>query len=285
MRAPVRLLGAALAAVLLSGCNIANVWNEVPATQPSFSPAPEPPEVTEPDDRVLHPYQGTLGSNATCRRATKAQLSEWGQIGGMGTYLAGSLVRSNSPWWTAAVVTRMVKDNGQTVERYEYFVTSWPTYGETFAHEPFVWRMTDVSGDKAAARALACVKKLPLPKKKLAPNDPDTYNGTLARGATCKALSSSLLDRMQQVGQVGGAITYARGQMVRANRKWWTIAVATQVNANGEGYTRDNVPATALFVTNAPSYRSASNPAIVSFPIHAKKSDAAARRALACLGG
>ncbi len=280
MLAPLRLVGAALAAVLLSGCTFANVWNEVPATQPSFSPASSGTE--EPDDRALHPYEGTLGTDATCRTATRAELSEWGQVGG-GTYLAGSLVRSNGPWWTAAAVTRLEKDNGQVVERYEYFVTSWPTYGKTFEHEPFLWRMTDVSGDEAAAKALACVKKLPLPKRKLSPNDPDTYNGRLADGATCRTLSAPLLDRMQQVGQVGGAITYPRGSMVRANRKWWTIAVATRVNANSEGYTSANVPATALFVTNAPSYRSASNPAIVSFPITARKSDAAARKALACL--
>ena len=284
MRTPVRVLGAALAAVLLTGCNFANVWNEVPATQPSFSPAPEPSS-EEPDDRVLHPYTGELGRNTTCRTATKSELSDWGQIGGMGTYLAGARVRSNAPWWTAAVVTRITKDNGATVDRYEYFVTSWPTYGETFEHEPFVWRMTDVTGDRAATRALACAKKLPLPERKLAANDPDTYTGRLAGGASCRAVPPALLDRIEQVGQVGGAITYPRGRMVRANGKWWTVAVATEVHANSEGYTSDNVPATALFVTNAPSYTSAKNPSIVSFPIHAKKSDAAARKALACLEG
>lgn len=282
VRVPVRLLGAALTAVLLSGCSFANVWNEVPATQPSFSPAPEPSGTTEPDDRTLHPYTGELGGKATCRKATKTELVDWAQMGGVGDFVAGSVVKSNSPWWTAAVVTRVPTASGGTIESHEFFVTSWPTYEDEFEHEPFAWRITDVTGNEAAAKALACAKKLPLPKLKPGPNDPASYTGSLARGATCKAVSSALLERMQQVGQVGGAITYPRGQMVRANGKWWTVAVATQVHANSQGYTSQNVPATELFVTNVPSSASKST-TVVSFPITAKKADTAARKALACL--
>jgi hypothetical protein len=35
-----------------------------------------------------------------------------------------------------------------------------------------------------------------------------------------------LLSRLEELGKVGGAITYSRGQMVRANKSWWTVAVA-----------------------------------------------------------
>jgi len=285
VRVPVRLLGAALAAALLSGCSFANVWNEVPATQPSFSPAPVPSGTTEPDDRTLHPYTGALGEKATCRKATKTELVDWAEIGGIGNFVAGSVVRSNSPWWTAAVITRVPTASGRSIESYEFFVTSWPTFEDTFEHEPFAWRITDVTGNRAASKALACAKKLPLPKVKPGPNDPASYTGSLARGAACKAVSSALLGRMEQVGQVGGAITYPRGRMVRANGKWWTVAVATEVHPNSAGYTSDNVASTALFVTNAPSYQKGSKAAIVSFPITVKKTDAAARKALACLEG
>ena len=68
--------------------------------------------------------------------------------------------------------------------------------------------------------------------------------------------------------------------MVRANRKWWTVAVATQVNPNSQGFTRDNVPAVAYFVTNEPSLgkKAAS---VFSFPIKGK--DKASAKAGACL--
>jgi hypothetical protein len=69
--------------------------------------------------------------------------------------------------------------------------------------------------------------------------------------------------------------------MVRANRQWWTVAVATQVNPNSEGLTADNVPAAAWFVTNIPSYAVGTKVALFSFPIKGK--DAASAKALACL--
>jgi hypothetical protein len=55
------------------------------------------------------------------------------------------------------------------------------------------------------------------------------------------------------------------------------VAVATQVNPNSQGYTTDNVPAVAYFVTNQPSASS-----VFSFPIKGK--DKASAKAKACLG-
>lgn len=285
MLTPARWFGAALVTILCAGCSFANVWNEVPATQPSFTPAPSTPD-PEPDDRTLHPYVGTLAANATCRKATKAELSDLEDIGGVGeavTYPVGVLVKSSSPWWTAAVATRVARNSdGAGVPKYAYFVTSWPTYGKSFDHEPFAWQLFDRNGDHAAAKALACLKKLPVPKEKPEPSDPASYTGVLAAKATCTAVSGSLLARLEQVGQVGGAITYPRGRMVHANLKWWTVAVETEVHANAQGYTRDNVPTVEYFVTNVPSV--GSKTVVVSFPITVKSSDAAAKKARACLG-
>jgi len=80
---------------------------------------------------------------------------------------------------------------------------------------------------------------------------------------------------------VGGAITYPKGQLVRANGKWWTVAVATQVHPNSDGYT--SAPATELFVTNAPAYRARPSAKAVYFPIKERKRDLAAAKALGCL--
>jgi hypothetical protein len=88
------------------------------------------------------------------------------------------------------------------------------------------------------------------------------------------------LRHLEQVGQVGGAITFPRGQMVRANRKWWTVAVAVQVNPNSQGFTKDNVPAVEYFVTNEPSLGTKAS-GVFSFPI--KGADKASAKAGACL--
>lgn len=280
-----------MAAVLLSGCGLATFWDEPVPRAPSATPVQTASQPSTTDDRVAHPYDASIAKGATCRRASKEQLAdleEIGNVGGAITYPVGVLVKSNDGWWTAAVATRVAKNSSgyttKSVARYALFVTSYPTYGEIPDEEPFAWQLSGADGDAAATMALACVKKLPMPPVPPEPGSPETYTGRLARNAKCTALSTKLLDRMEEVGGVGGAITYPRGRMVRANRDWWTVAVATQVNPNGEGLTRDNVPATALFVTNAPSHKASSKTKVVSFPIRAKKSDAAARKALACLG-
>lgn len=291
MLTPARVVGAALATLLFSGCGLDGLWNEPVVQAPAVTPSSVASDEPVPDDRTLHPYDGTLTS-AKCVSVPGSDLDFLEQVGMVGDavqYPVAAMVRSNAGWWTVAAVTRVTKNgDGYTkanVERYAFFVTSYPTYGDDPDHEPFAWQLSPGSGDRAAARALACVKKLPVPPEKPEPGSPATYTGRLAAGAKCTAVPAKLLERLEEVGQVGGAITYPRGRMVRANGAWWTVAVATEVHPNGQGYTSENVDPTELFVTNVPSHRASSKARIVSFPIRAKQSDTAARRALACLNG
>jgi len=291
VRTPVRLVAAALAAVLLSGCALDNLWNDVPAgREPVATPAPSESATTpeEPqDERDAHPYTGALAKDATCVKASRDVLDDaefTGMVGGAVTYPVGALVKANAKWWTIAVATRIEKNNdGYTrdnVPRYEVFVSNAPSYDEDADVSLVTWQLTSTAGDRAAAKALACVKKMPLPQTRPTPKPWASYTGKLGAHARCIPLTAAQLARFQEVGQVGGAITYPRGVRVKANLKWWTVAVATQVNPNGEGYTRANVPLAALFVSNAPTAAASG----MSFPITQKKSDAAARRALGCLG-
>jgi hypothetical protein len=290
---PVRFVAAALAAVLLSGCAFDRLWNDVPAgREPVSTPAPSSSASTTPpqeqDERTAHPYTGALAADARCVTASRAVLEDvefYGMVGGAVTYPVGARVKANAKWWTIAVATRVNKnDDGYTranVPRYEVFVSNAPSYDEDESEADLsTWKLTATAGDAAAAKALACVKRLPIPKPKTTPKPWASYTGKLAAHAKCVALTTAQLTRFQDVGQVGGAITYPRGFRVKANLRWWTVAVATQVNPNGEGYTKDNVPPTALFVTSAPTSKASG----VSFPINRHTSDAAARKALACLG-
>ena len=289
MRTLIRVLGMAVAAALCSGCGLSWMWNEVPHRAPVNTPAPYTPA---PDERTLHPYSGKPAKDAECIRAPREVLDELeyvAMVGGAITYPRGVMVRANAKWWTVAVATQ-VNPNDQNLTRenvnpYAYFVTNAPSYGEDerWDAEIFTWPITTT--DAATAKALACLKKIPVPSPKLPASSPKTYTGKLAKGASCKAVPARMLAHLEQVGQVGGAITYPRGQMVRANGKWWTVAVATQVHPNSAGYTTENVPATALFVTNDPSYSASSKAKIVYFPIKAAKKDTAAAAALRCVKG
>ena len=257
-------------------------------TQPEAPSSAAAPEKV-PDDRTLHPYDGTVASG-TCTKMPKAQLAlleDVGMVGGAVQYPVAAMVRSNGPWWTVAAATRVTKNDGgyanSNVEPYQVFVTSYPTYVDDSDHEPFAWSIEPTSDDAAAAKALECVRKLPVPPEPPEPGSPATYTGRLAPHARCTAASATLLRKLEQVGRVGGAITYSRGQLVRANLRWWTVSVATQVHPNSQGYTRDNVEPTALFVTNAPSYKASTKARIVFFPITAKSAGAAGKKALGCL--
>ncbi len=290
MRIALRVMGAVLAMVLLSGCGLARVWNEPVVLAPSGTPASPASVASAPDDRTLHPYDGSLTS-AKCVTASTSELDLLEQIGMVGSavrYPVAARVKSNAGWWTVAAATRVTKNGSRSqkeiVDPYTFFVTSYPTYADDPAHEPFAWKLSSPSGDLAAETALACVKKLAIPPEKPQPGSPGSYTGKLAAHAKCTAVPAKLLTQLEQVGQVGGAITYPRGRMVRANDKWWTVAVATEVHPNGLGQTRENVEKSALFVTNAPSYQASSTARIVSFPIKARKADTAGRMALACLG-
>lgn len=285
MLTPARMLGMVLAATLLSGCGLRAVWSDVPPPPPVYIPAPNPP-----DERTLHPYTGELVASTDCATVSKDVLSllqDAGNVGGALTYSHGVAVRSNAKWWTVAVRTAVdpygdIKRSD--VPTYAYFATNLLTSdAEKYLDDDFSWSVD--GGTATADKALACLKKLPAPKvlvkKPPKPASPaDTYNGKPAQAAACHKVSDALLGRLQEVGQVGGAITYPRGQMVRANRKWWTVAVATQVHPNSQGFTTDNVPAVEYFVTNEPSLGTSAS-IVFSFPIKGK--DKASAKALACL--
>jgi hypothetical protein len=286
------MVAATLAAVLLTGCAFDRLWNDGPAgREPIATPTPARTSSATPeelDERTTHPYTGELAEKATCVKANRSLLGDLenaGMVGGAVTYPVGVRVKANAKWWTIAVATLVSANDGgyttKNVPRFEVFVSDAPSYDSEETDTALsTWKLTTTAGDEAAAKALACVEAMPVPKPKAAPKPWASYTGKLAAHATCVALTGAQLKRFQDVGQVGGAITYPRGFRVKANLKWWTVAVSTQVNPNGEGYTKDNVPATGLFVSSAPTSKASG----VSFPIKSHKGDAAARKALACLG-
>lgn len=285
MLTPVRLVATVLLAVLVSGCSLDNLWNDAPVrpTSTAVEGTPTATETSSAEEPEEDDYTGALASRATCKMASKILLHELEDTAGVGaaiTYPHGVVVKSVNGWWTIAVATAVHANSSgytrESVAPVAYFAAT----GDTPADGAYT--STEVPGGTASAKkALACLKKLPPVKPDPKPTAPAaSYNGRPAGGATCKEVSGKLLARLQEVGQVGGAITYERGRMVRANRKWWTVAVATEVHANGQGYTRANVPEVAYFVTNAPSFAAGKSGAY-SFPIKGK--DKASAKALTCL--
>ena len=293
MRALGRVVGAAVVAVLVSGCQLAWMFEE-PAPPlpnvtlgPTETPTPDPPPPPEPDPEA---YRGKVAKGAKCftlKAEQIAQLQEVGSVGGAITYARGSMVESNDGWSAVAVITEVHPNpDGHTrasVPKHHFFATR-ATSPTEWAYASASYRLPDDVDDQATRKAAGCANKLPVPKPTLEPSDPKTYTGKLAKGATCKAVSEDMLVHLQQVGQVGGAITFPRGQMVRANSRWWTVAVVTQVNANSSGLKPGDVPAVQYFVTNSPSYKKSTKARIVYFPLNPTKKDTAAPKAAACLG-
>lgn len=288
MRPLVRLAGAALAAVLCSGCGLAWIpYDETPPPSPRptarrTEPAPTP--TPDPDA-----YTGKVAAGARCvtlDQETLAFFEDKALVGGAITYPRGAMVRSNADWWTVAVATQVNPNNsGLTaadVKPFAYFISTMPTVGDGF-DLTMTRQVSTGSGGEALKRAQDCLAKVPTPKPTPPPGSPDTYTGKLAKGATCRPVPAGMLAHLEDVGRVGAAVTYPRGQMVRANGKWWTVAVATQVNPNSAGLNPDNVAKTALFVTNDPSYKASTKARIVYFPLNPAKRDTAAAKALKCL--
>lgn len=291
MRPVVGLAGAVAAAVLCSGCGLAWIpYDETPVPTPpptTTRPAPTPTPTPTPDEDA---YTGALAEDATCVRLDAQALAYFedkGLVGGAITYPRGAMVKANADWWTVAVATQVnPNDMGLTAENadpFAYFISTMPARGDEFDRST-TRRLPPSWGGAALARAQECLAKVPTPKPTPPAWSPDTYTGKLAKGAKCTTVPDAMLHQLEAVGGVGAAVTYPRGQMVRANQKWWTVAVATQVHPNSAGLNRDNVPATALFVTNDPSYKASSKARIVYFPLKPAKRDTAAAKALACLG-
>lgn len=292
MRTRVRLVGTVLATVLCSGCGLA--WiplvreDPPPAPPPTYQeppPTPTPPPAPTPE---IEPYSGKVAKAAKCVTLDKAELSffeQMGQVGGAITFPRGVRVRSNDEWWAVAIATQVhANSSGYTednVEPVAYFISTRPSMEEGGWED--VTQAGAGASSKAMEKAAACLKKLPVPKPTPPPGSPETYTGKRAKGAGCKAVPAAMLSKLEEVGQVGGAITYPRGQMVRANGKWWTVAVATQVNKNNAGLSPGDIPKTAMFVTNDPSYKASSDAKIVYFPLKPTKRDTAAARALKCV--
>lgn len=281
-------------AALCSGCGLS--WIPYDETPPPVPPAvrPEPtPSATSTPSATPTPdadrYTGKLGKRAGCVTLTASWLDffeDKGLVGGAVTYPRGAMVKANGDWWAVAVATQVnPNSDGRTsgnVEPFAYFISTRPSHEDDF--DRTVTRpVSSEEGGQALKKARTCLAKVPMPKPTPPPGSPATYTGKLAKGATCTSVPAAMLARLQDVGQVGGAITYPRGQMVRANGKWWTVAVATQVNPNSAGLSADNVPATAVFVTNDPSYKASSKARIVYFPLNPTKRDTAAAKALKCL--
>ena len=287
MLTPARLVATTLIAVLVSGCSLDSIWNDGPVRPPGTTTVQETATATgtpSPEKAEEDAYTGALAGGATCARASKILLNELEDTAGVGaaiTYPHGVVVKSVHGWWTVAVATAVHANSGgltrDNVAKAAYFAATADTPSKG------AYSSRKVTGGTASARkALACLQKLPAVRPDPEPTTPaDTYSGTPAAGATCRDVPKKLLARLQEVGQVGGAITYPRGQMVRANRKWWTVAVSTAVHPNSEGLTSGNVPETGFFATNVPSLASGAKTGTYSFPI--KGTDKAAAKALACL--
>jgi hypothetical protein len=278
---------------MLSGCVrpwMLEEWQPSPTpSEPSQSPTvvPTPSETpatpTADPVRELYPYDGSLRDD-TCVPATRDLLDELEGIAALGegiSFSHGALVQANEPWWTVAVATRVSADApdaaSKDLDRALWFVTNGPSaeYGDVLS----TWPLNPDPDDDAADRALSCLSRVPSPPPEASEDSPESYTGRLAPGATCADVPPEMLGHLERVGRVGGAITYPRGQMVQANKKWWTVAVATQVHPNKLGHTRDNVPRVVFFATNAPSKDSGG----VYFVLDSNEQDTAAAAAKRCL--
>lgn len=298
MAAPRRVTLAAVLALAIGGCTqpwMTEDWPDSPtptATTPAASADPSPtptPSTAAPTTdpvREQFPYQGTLAEEG-CEAISRGLLDDLEAVGGQGeavSYTRGAMVKADGPWSTIAVATRVnANEEGVTrgsVDDVLWFVTNGPSV--TPGDPVSTWPLRPDPDDDAADRALICLARVPTPPPEPPEDSPASYTGRLASGATCRAVDADVLKHLQDVGRVGGAITYSRGQMIRANKKWWTIAVATEVHPNKLGYTRANVPETVFFVTNAPS--------MVDKPVYFTlddpgEEDTAAPAALRCLRG
>ena len=287
------VLGLALVAAL-TGCTQAWMQEPVVPPAPSVTPTPSQSATTEPTPeptptadpiRDRYPYDGSVVDD-TCVAATRGELDDLEELAGWGeavSFSHAALVRSNHPWWTVAVGTRVARGNPDVsrndVPMVLWFVTNAPTL--TAGDPVSTWPFDPDPDDDAADRALTCLSRIPEPPPEPPEDSRASYTGRLARDATCTVVSPEMLKHLQAVGRVGGAITYSRGQMVQANKKWWTVAVVTEVHPNSLGYTRENVPPVAYFITNAPSKESGGT----YFVLNPEISDTAAPAARQCLSG
>ena len=287
-----RAVVAVALAATLSGCTPLNLMPpRTPSpspTQVATSPTPsltEPAEPTPDPMRERYPYQGRIGYNG-CETAPAYLLEELENLAeepGLVLYRRGALVKADGPWWTVAVATEVSPDHpevkSEDVDLTLFFVTNTPTLAD--GDTPSTWPLNPAADDDAADLAIACLARVPTPPPAPPEDSPASYTGRLAPGANCVAVSPEMLKHLEGVGRVGGAITYPRAQMVQANKKWWTVAVATEVHPNKLGHTRKNVPEIVFYATNAPSKDAGG----VYFALDSVENDSAAAAARRCLTG
>ncbi len=286
-------------ATALGGCTqpwMLEDWPESPRPQtsapvpsqdspsPALSPISSASPTTDPA-RDRFPYQGSIADDS-CVAASRDLLEELEGVAALGeavSFTHGALVKSNEPWWTVAVATRVSADNPDVTRKDVamalWFVTNGPSLED--GSQVSTWPLDPDPDDDAADRALTCLGRVPSPPPDPPEDSPASYTGRLAPGATCVVVPQEMLTHLEAVGRVGGAITYSRGQMVQANKKWWTVAVTTEVHPNKLGHTRENVPRVVFFATNAPSKDSGA----VYFALDSIEQDSAAGAARRCLSG
>ena len=288
---------AVLALVLVASLSGCTPWNVMPprSTTPTPSPTqsaatPTPsesvPATPTPDPmRTQYPYKGRL-QDESCVAVSRGLLEDLENLAeepAIVLYTRGAMVKADGPWWTIAVSTEVSPDhpevNSNDVDLTLWFVTNTPDLAD--GDTPSSWPLDPAANDDAADRAIHCLGLVPTPPPAPPETDPRSYTGRLAPGATCIEVSPEMLKHLEGVGRVGGAITYPRAQMVQANKKWWTIAVATEVHPNKLGHTRKNVPEVVYFVTNAPSVEKGA----VYFIPESVENDSAAAAARRCLTG
>lgn len=292
-----RAVPAVVLAVALTGCTQAWMLEDWPTTTPSATPSQSPvtstptpspasPASPTPDPvRARYPYHGSI-SDEGCTAASRDLLDELESLAataGVVSYPRGAVVKSDEPWWTVAVETRVNPNNSgvthSDVDPVLWFVTNGPSLAP--GDGVSTWPLKPDPDDDAADHALSCLGLVPTPPPDPPEDSPASYTGRLAPGATCGAVPPAMLKHLEGVGRVGGAVTYPRGQMVPANKKWWTVAVATEVHPNKLGHTRANVPEVVYFATNAPSKASGA----VYFALDSIEQDTAAAAARHCLSG
>lgn len=69
---------------------------------------------------------------------------------------------------------------------------------------------------------------------------------------TCKKAPKSVLRDAEALANIGGAVRYVEGQMVRAGGEWWAVAVRIWVDPYSDGNGR-KTGSIELVITNSPS--------------------------------
>jgi hypothetical protein len=70
---------------------------------------------------------------------------------------------------------------------------------------------------------------------------------------SCQAVPSNVLEAVEAIGNVGGAVRFRDAQMVPAGGQWWAVAVRVWVEPGVKFYPSSGAGTIEVFITNAPS--------------------------------